>query len=53
VLQRWPDLLTFLYVELSFVHFVGFFGFVYWLQLTNVKTTQPVHLTLTHTEKTE
>ena len=53
VLQRWPDLLTLIFVEVSFAHFVGFYLFLYWLQLTNVKPL-PLHIhqqqQRTHTE---
>ena len=44
LLKRWPDALTFLFVEFSFVHFVGFFVFLYWLQLTNTRPAQSVHI---------
>ena len=37
MLHRWPDVMTFLFVEFSFVHFLGFWLFVYWLQLTSVR----------------
>ena len=43
LLRRWPDLMTYLFVEFSFVHFMGFWLFVYWLQLTNVRVKPGPH----------
>jgi len=49
MLERYPDMLTMLFVEFSFVHFVGFFVFLYWLQLTNVRRQQ-THIAHAHVE---
>jgi len=49
MLERYPDMLTMLFVEFSFVHFVSFFVFLYWLQLTNVRRQQ-THIAHAHVE---
>ena len=36
--DRYPDLMTFIFIVYSFVHFVGFYLFVYCLQLTTRKS---------------
>ena len=50
LLRRWPDVMTYLFVEFSFVHFLGFWLFVYWLQLTNVRVKPSSHTVHQHVE---
>jgi hypothetical protein len=45
--RRYPDLCTMMFVEYSFLHFLGFFLFLYALQISNVRPS-PVQQLVAH-----
>jgi len=50
LLAAYPDLLTYLYIEYSFLHFIGFFVFLNWLQFTNVKHEEKLPVTVSSSQ---